>query len=98
MQIQGKTLLVRMVLLIIYGFAGSGIFTLTEKREESYKTTSKRMLQLLKKNFTKLNNMSDEEFEFFAKAAYEAIRVGIRLDWTYFRAVDFTYSAVTTIG
>lgn len=56
------------------------------------------MLQQLKKNFTKRNNMSDEEFQIFALAAYNAIRVGESLDWTYFRAVDFTYSAITTIG
>lgn len=84
--------------MLVYGFASAGIFTLLERREESNKVTSNRMLQQLKMNFTKRNNMSDEEFHMFAVAAYNAIRVGKSLDWTYFRAVDFTYSAITTIG
>ena len=98
MQSLGKILLTRTALLLVYGFAGAGIFTLLERQEESHKATSKRMLQGLKNNFTKYHNMSDEEFEIFAMAAFNAVRIGQSLDWTYFRAVDFTYSAVTTIG
>ena len=56
------------------------------------------MLQELKKNLTKHYNISDEEFEIFTMAVYKAVRVGEAVDWTYFRAVDFTYSAMTTIG
>ena len=71
MHSQGKTLLIRTILLLVYGFAGAGIFTLIEKQDESNKAISNRMLQQLKKNFTKQHNMSDEEFEFFAMAAYK---------------------------
>lgn len=94
----GKTLVIRAIFLIVYGFLGAAIFTLLEKRKESNKTTSNRMLEQLRKNFSIHQNISDEEFKFFAKAAYNAIRVGLSVDWTYFRAVDFTYTAVTTIG
>ena len=98
MHSQAKTLLIRTLLLLVYGFAGAGIFTLIEKQDESNKAISNRMLQQLKKNFTKQRNMSDEEFKLFATAAYNAVRIGLTADWTYFRAVDFTYSAITTIG
>lgn len=98
MHSQAKTLLIRTVLLLVYGFAGAGIFTLIEKQDESNKAISNRMLQQLKKNFTKQRNMSDEEFELFAMATYNAVRIGLSVDWTYFRAVDFIYSAITTIG
>ena len=56
------------------------------------------MIQQLKYNFTKCCNMTDEEFEIFLTAAYSAVHTGKTLDWTYFRAVDFAYSAMTTIG
>ena len=98
MQSLGKIFLTRTALLLVYGFVCAGIFTLLERQEESHKVTSKRMLRGLKKNLTKYHNMSDEEFEIFAMAAFNAVRIGKSLDWTYFRAVDFTYSAVTTIG
>ena len=99
MHSQAKTLLIRTILLLVYGFAGAGIFTLIEKQDESNKAISNRMLQQLKKNFTKqLRNMSDEEFKLFATAAYNAVRIRLSVDWTYFRAVDFTYFAITTIG
>lgn len=98
MHSQAKTLLIRTVLLLVYGFAGAGIFTLIEKQDESNKAISNRMLQQLKKNFTKQRNMSDEEFELFAMATYNAVRIGLSVDWTYFRVVDFIYSAITTIG
>ena len=94
----GKTLVIRAIFLIVYGFVGAAIFTLVEKREESNKTTSNRMLEELRKNFSKHHNISDEEFKFFAMAAYNAVRVGLSTDWTYFRAVDFTYTVTTTIG
>ena len=93
-----KTLLIRAIFLIIYGFLGAAIFTLLEKREESYRTTSDRMLEQLRKNLTQHQNMSDEEFQYFTMAAYDAVRVGLSVDWTFFRAVDFTYTAITTIG
>lgn len=95
---QGKTLVVRAIFLIVYGFVGAAVFTLLEKREESSKTTSNGMLEELRKNFTKHQNISEEEFKFFSMAVYNAVRVGLSADWTYFRAVDFTYTALTTIG
>lgn len=95
---QGKTLVVRAIFLIVYGFVGAAVFTLLEKREESSKTTSNGMLEELRKNFTKHQNISEEEFKFFTMAVYNAVRVGLSADWTYFRAVDFTYTALTTIG
>ena len=94
----GKTLVLRAIFLIVYGFVGAAIFTLVEKREESNKTTSNRMLEELRKNLTKHQNISDEEFKFLAMAVYNAVRVGLSADWTYFKAVDFTYTALTTIG
>ena len=98
MDSQGKTLVIRAIFLIVYGFVGAAIFTLLEKREESNKTTSNRMLEELRKNVTELQNISEEEFKLFAMAVYNAVRVGLSADWTYFRAVDFTYTALTTIG
>ena len=95
---QGKTLVIRAILLIVYGFVGAAIFTLLEKREESNKTTSNRMLEELRKNFTEHQNISDKEFKSLSMAVYNAVRVGLSADWTYFRAVDFTYTALTTIG
>ena len=88
----------RTLLFLIYGLAGAGVFTFLEKRDESNKVTSTKMLQQLKKNFTMHRNMTDEEFEVLAVAAYRAIHVRKTRDWSYFRAVDFTYSALTTIG
>ncbi|XP_068755957.1 two pore potassium channel protein sup-9-like isoform X2 [Montipora capricornis] len=98
MNSQGKTLMKRTLLFLIYGLAGAGVFTFLEKRDESNKVTSTKMLQQLKKNLTMHRNMTDEEFEVLAVAAYRAIRVRKTRDWSYFRAVDFTYSALTTIG
>ena len=98
MSSQGKTLIKRILLFLVYGFAGAGVFTILEKREETNKEKAMRMLQQLKKNLTIHHNITDEEFERFAVAAYKAIRVNKTLDWSYFRAVDFTYSALTTIG
>ena len=98
MHSQGKTLVLRAIFMIIYGFVGAAIFTLVEKREESNKTTSNRLLKDLRKNFTKHQNISDEEFQILTMAVYKAVRVGLSADWTYFRAVDFTYTALTTIG
>jgi len=95
---QGKTLVTRAIVLIVYGFVGAAIFTLLEKREESNKTTSNKMLEELRKNFTEHQNISKDEFKFFTKAVYNAVRIGLSPDWTYFRAVDFTYTALTTIG
>lgn len=97
MNSQGKTLMKRTLLFLIYGLAGAGVFTFLEKRDESNKVTSTKMLQQLKKNFTMHRNMTDEEFEVLAVAAYRAIHVRKTRDWSYFRAVDFTYSALTTI-
>lgn len=94
----GNTFLKRAVFLIVYGFVGAAIFTLIEKREENYKTISNTMLEQLRKNFTKQQNFTDVEFEYFTIAAYNAVRVGLSVDWTFFRAVDFTYTAMTTIG
>ncbi|XP_022787364.1 two pore potassium channel protein sup-9-like [Stylophora pistillata] len=94
----GSTFFKRTLLLLIFGFVNAAIFTLIENREENYKTTSNRMLQQMRKNFTKHHNFSDEEFEYFAIASYNAVHMGLSLDWTYFRAVDFTYTAMTTIG
>ena len=98
MSSQGKTLIKRILLFLVYGFAGAGVFTFLEKREETNKEKAMRMLQQLKKNLTIHHNITDEEFERFAVAAYKAIRVNKTLDWSYFRAVDFNYSALTTIG
>ena len=98
MHSQGKTLVLRAIFMIIYGFVGAAIFTLVEKRDESNKTTSNRLLKELRKNFTKHQNISDEEFQILTMAVYKAVRVGLSADWTYFRAVDFTYTALTTIG
>ena len=56
------------------------------------------MLGELRKNFTERQNISDKEFKILAMAMYNAVRVGLSADWTYFRAVDFTYTALTTIG
>lgn len=95
---QGKTLVIRAIFLIVYGFVGAAIFTLLEKRDESNKTTSNRMLEELRKNFTVHQNISDKEFKILAMAVYSAVRVGLSADWTYFRAVDFTYTVLTTIG
>lgn len=88
----------RILLFLVYGFAGAGVFTFLEKREETNKEKAMRMLQQLKKNFSMHQDITDEEFERFATAVYKAIRVNKTLDWSYFRAVDFTYSALTTIG
>ena len=88
----------RILLFLVYGFAGAGVFTFLEKGEETNKEKAKRMLQQLKNNFSMHQDITDEEFERFATALYEAIRVNKTLDWSYFRAVDFTYSALTTIG
>ena len=98
MSSQGKTLLKRILLFLVYGFAGAGVFTFLEKRDETNKEKAMRMLEQLKKNFSMHQDITDEEFERFAKAVYKAIRVNKTLDWSYFRAVDFTYSALTTIG
>ena len=95
---QGKTFVIRAIFLIVYDFVGAAIFTLLEKRGESNKTTSNRMLEELRKNFTKRQNISDKEFKILAMAVYNAVRVGLSADWTYFRAVDFTYTALTAIG
>lgn len=85
-------------MFLVFGFVNAAIFTLIERRGENHKTTSDRMLDQLRKNFTKHHNFSDEEFEYFTMASYNAVRTGLSLDWTYFRAVDFTYTAMTTIG
>ena len=95
---QGKTLFTRTALLMAYGFIGAGIFTAIEKQRESHSAISARMLNQLKRNFTKNYNITDEEFNLFTINAYEAIRVGLLPDWSYFRAVDFAYTALTTIG
>ena len=89
---------IRAIFLIVYGFIGAAIFSLLERREESNRTTSNKMLEQLKKNFSKHYNMSDQDFNFFTLTAYSAVRVGLSVDWTYFSAVDFTYTALTTIG
>lgn len=88
----------RILLFLVYGFAGAGVFTFLVKGEETNKEKAKRMLQQLKNNFSMHQDITDEEFERFATALYKAIRVNKTLDWSYFRAVDFTYSALTTIG
>ena len=98
MHSQGKTLVIRAIFFIAYGLVGAAIFYLVEKREESNKTTSSRMLKELRKNLTEHQNISDEEFKILTMAVYDAVRVGLSPDWTYFRAVDFTYTALTTIG
>ena len=95
---RGKTFVIRAIFLIVYGFVGAAIFTLLEKRDESNKTTSNRMLEELRKNFTEHQNISDKEFKVLTMAVYNAVRVGLSADWTYFRAVDFTYTVLTTIG
>ena len=98
MSSQVKKLMKRILLFLVYGFAGAGVFTFLEKREETNNEKAKRLLQQLKNNFSMHQDITDEEFERFATALYEAIRVNKTLDWSYFRAVDFTYSALTTIG
>ena len=75
MSSQGKTLIKRIVLFLVYGFGGAGVFTFLEKREETNKEKAMRMLQQLKKKFTIHYDITDEEFERFAVAAYKAIRV-----------------------
>jgi len=56
------------------------------------------MLKDLRMEITMKYNMTDNDFETFARRAATAVLTGDQLDWMVLNSGEFVFAALTTIG
>lgn len=90
----------RLVILTIYLLIGAAIFEKLEKTDEPNKVVAERIDKAtLKELSLRLGiNISYKDFKTTAKGIVKAEVLRNTPDWTYWRAFDFVFIAVSTIG
>ena len=91
-----KRSLWRTFLLVAYSMFGSWLFYYIEQTPITYKEMSANMLDELKQKYNVSMNHSD--FTGFANDAYNAIKVGRKVEWTFLNASSYVFTILTTIG
>ena len=86
----------RTFLYTAYTMFGSLLFCYVEKTPTTYKEMSASMLDELKQKYNVAMNHSD--FTAFANDAYEAVKVGRQVEWTFLNATSYVFTILTTIG
>ena len=94
-----KKTLLRAGLVIIYGGLGALLFMKVEQKSVTNVAAAEGLLQSLRTDIQATNtNWSEQQFHNFAKRAFEAIRLGEKLDWTFINSCSFIISTLTTVG
>ena len=90
----------RKTVLIAYTLFGAWLFQWVEKTSVPYCEMSAKLLKDLHQEMSMKHNiaMSQSEFTEFAKDAYNAVKIGAKVDWTFLNATTFVFSALTTVG
>lgn len=86
----------RILLLIVYTMLGSWMFHCVEKTPITYKEMSANMLEKLHYKYQVAMNHS--EFTAFVNDAYEAVKVGRKVEWTFLNTTSYVFTILTTIG
>ena len=75
---------------------GSWLFHYVERTPISYSEMSANMLVELHRKY----NVALNQYEFaeFAKDAYEAVKVGRKVEWTFLNSSSYVFTILTTIG
>ena len=90
--------LLRVGVFYAYGLFVAWIFTLIERKDESAHDRMSQKLRELKTEITLKYNMTDNDFDMFARRAAEAAATEAELDWTFLNSCGFVFAAITTIG
>lgn len=93
-----KTVLGRTLLLTAYVMFGSWLFHLIEETPITYSEISAKMLDDLYQRCNISACLNRSEFMSFAEQAYEAVKIGRKVDWSFLNATSYVFSIVTTIG
>lgn len=75
---------------------GSWLFHYVERTPISYSEMSAKMLVELHRKYNVVLNQ--HEFAEFAKDAYEAVKVGGKVEWTFLNSSSYVFTILTTIG
>lgn len=75
---------------------GSWLFHCVEKTPISYNEMSAKMLVELHRKYNVALNQ--HEFIEFAKGAYEAVKVGRKVEWSFLNSSSYVFTILTTIG
>lgn len=90
----------RLTLLIVYLLIGAAIFVSLEQTDEPNKVVAGRILSATQTTLSlRLGvNITDEDFLGAIKNISEAVSLRSKQDWTFWKAFDFVFVALTTIG
>ena len=91
-----KVLIWRTFLFLCYLMIGAWLFSYVERSPSTHREMSAKRLNELHQKYNIAMNHS--EFMTFANEAYEAFKVGKKVDWTFLSASFYVFSALTTIG
>lgn len=86
----------RTFLFVAYSMLGSWLFCYVERTPITYKEMSANMLKELKQRYNVAMDHSD--FMAFANDAYEAVKVGRKVEWTFLNTTSYVFTILTTIG
>lgn len=86
----------RTFLFAAYIMLGSWLFCYVERTPVTHKEMSSNMLDELRQKY----NITMNHFDFitFANDAYEAIKVGRKVEWTFLNTTSYVFTILTTIG
>lgn len=85
----------RMFIFLSYAMLGSWLFQYVEKTPKTYREMSVDMLDELHQTYPALNH---SEFTAFVQNAYEAVRMGKKIEWTFLNTSSYVFTILTTIG
>ena len=93
-----KVLFVKTLLLVAYCMFGSWLFHCVERTPITHSEMSSKMLEELHWKYNVSAFMNHSEFTKFAEEAFEAVKVGRKVDWSFLNATSYVFSIITTIG
>jgi len=90
----------RLTALAVYILIGAAIFVKLEKTEEPNEVVANRILKVVQERISLQFgiNITDQEFMSVVDNITEAAVIRARPDWTFWRAFDFSFISLTTIG
>lgn len=76
------------------------MFYVIERKPETNKEIYSRLARKLHEDFTNQYHVSinESDFQCFMQKAFEAVKVGNKLDWGILAGLSFTMTSLTTIG